>query len=290
MSNKTQTWPTEIDRTTNKPISSFFNDFYKAATSDYSPPNDGLKRVGSAFPDANRSKCKGVTKSSNDFMTVNFAGYVFEFPCTVKPTGSYKVGYNPDDSINFQEYSLYFGVNLGQKNYDGIWWQGDFKDRGTIGFHVNLHSNGLPVSRDPIKKWLDNAEQINDIPKQNLIIFYNKDRRRVRGFIKNKFENDEYISISCDLYGNPDPHEIFMPLHNIGDKSICNAYWSLTDTIKVRLLNIKSKNAYHFDLFYKAINKGLKEAIIKIPEVTINQPTTHEINSGEDGVSTSIRE
>lgn len=233
-------------------------------------PDDGIRRVGSAFPDADRSQCKGVTKSPNDFMIINFAGYVLKLPCTVKPIGDYQLGYNPDGSINFQRYSLNFGVSLGQKDYDGIWWQGDYNNRGTIGFHVSLRSDGLPISYESLKKWLDNAEQINDIPKQNLVVFYNKKRRRVRGFIKDKFNQGEYVNVSCDLYGNPDPHEIFMPFHNIGDKSECDAYWNLTDTIKVRLLNVKSIDAYHFDLFYQAIDKGLKKAIIKKPETHIN--------------------
>ena len=56
VNNQAKTWPTKIDETKHKPIGSVLNDFYKAASRDYGPPDDGIRRVGGSV-DADTSQC-----------------------------------------------------------------------------------------------------------------------------------------------------------------------------------------------------------------------------------------
>ena len=267
VNNQAKTWPTKIDETKHKPIGSVLNDFYKAASRDYGPPDDGIRRVGGSV-DADTSQCgdwKNITPDQK--IITKFAGYLLEYPCTIKTQGDFTVGYNPDGSINFQHFFLSFNVNLGQKNYDGIWWQGGSDDRGKAGFQVSLYSDGADTKHLPFKEWIKKAEKIKEIKDQNLVIYFDKKSHNVRGYLMDQF--DQHFNppfVFCVIPPEINPEELFLPIQSIEKSLICNALWFINDDIKVRILGIDTDEVYHFNEIYQTINRGLKKAIIKTPQ------------------------
>ena len=228
------------------------------AIKDKNRPDDGIRRVGSNKPDSDTSACVGWPKSDKDMIVTKFAGYVLKYPCTVNQKGEYHIEYNPNGTILSQRYRLKIAVKTGSNN-------------DSIAFPIQLTSNAKRVN---FKHDLDSDssyEKIMDIDTKNLIVYYKKNNGSSSAIasIKNQLDANGFNPIVSCYPGLHSPYKLFSPLNDVGVKLNCNAYWSLTKDIKVRIVHFDSKYAYHFSEIYQVINKNLQEMIIEKPNTPL---------------------
>ena len=178
-----------------------------------------------------------------------------KYPCTVKHKGEYHIEYNPEGTLLSQRYRLNLSVKMGIES-------------DSISFPVQLSFNGELVSLGNFQDMKTESEKIMDIDFKDLLVFYKNagNSSYALGVTKFHLDANNYSPLVICYTGNVNPYKLFSPLNDIGVKLNCNAYWSLTKDIKVRLVHFDSKYAYHFNEIYHVINKKLQEMIIEKPK------------------------
>ena len=228
------------------------------------PKDDGIRREGSNQPDADTSECQWYNLSSDQMITTRFAGHILRYPCTANHDGRSLIHYNQDNEVIYQNHDLYVRVLI-RPDRKSIWRQsldehGSKKDS----FKVQLSSNGEKISNEPITSWIAGATKIADFTSINLSVYLNGND--IKGFILNQMNGrGSYPNVGCTGSTAERALSLFdsnLPPH---EGSSCSISWNLNDYIKVHVLMFDSELVRDFEFFYRKIDQGLKEIIIKEP-------------------------
>lgn len=257
LSSTTPTTPTIRDR-------SWLGDMYHAWKVTR-PKDDGIRREGSNRPDSDTSECVGVTKTSDQMITTRFAGHILRYPCTANHDGHWSVNYNQNDEVIYQNHALYLRVLI-RPEKETI-WRRSFNEHGTKrdAFKVQLSSNGEKITNEPIKMWIAGATKLAVFDSINIVVYLNGND--LKGFILDQMNDlGGYPNISCTGSTANRALKLFDPNLPPHVGSSCSVSWNLNDYIKVHVLMFDSLLARDFEFFYRKINQGLKETIIKEPK------------------------
>jgi len=210
-----------------------------------------------------------VTKTSDQMITTRFAGHVLRYPCTATHDGRSSVHYNQANEVIYQNHALYLGF-LVRPDRETIWRRstnehGSKKDA----FMVKLSGAGEKISNEPIKEWIADATKIAEFEEINIAVYFKGSY--IRGFLIDAMnEQKGYPHMGCTGSTAELALDLFDPSLPPFGRSSCSLSWNLNDYIRVRVVMFNSDLAREFEFFYRKIDQGLKEIIVKTPEKTAN--------------------
>ncbi|KAA3650616.1 MAG: hypothetical protein DWP95_01225 [Proteobacteria bacterium] len=227
-------------------------------------PNPDDKTIIKNTPDSDKSRCSDPPLYTEKILT-KFAGYILEYPCTVRSHGSISTYFDEEDNSE-SIYKLYLYLTFNED--ESIWKLEHNKlESEKPSFRIILESNGKKIITPPRVKQMDQMDKAYD-GKINGLIFYRNQNTIVGYLIDEKDASGNPPAISCSAGDDVAVEEVFSLLENpdyAGRR--CSAGWALTPDIYLYMSasTIKGKYAYHFRDVYRIINSGIQDSILSSP-------------------------
>ncbi|MCF6300322.1 MAG: hypothetical protein L3J52_04280 [Proteobacteria bacterium] len=204
-------------------------------------------------------------RSIDEILTVEFSGYLLEYPCTAVISGS-SYTHLVHNKQPYKEFNLNLMASLGAPN-DSIWRPSPKVYKGDeMSFLIYLKSDGSEIQVSPIIQQMTEAHKIGEIPAADLALY--RDGATVVGFLlSEKDASNHSPAIKCILT-NAKVEDYFGISNNLNGQHIrpCSTSWMLTKNIQVTVRSIKRQYAYHFKDFYQRVNSELLKTIKRVPE------------------------